>query len=521
MSSDQGDLDAVVVGGGHNGLVAACYFAKAGLRVTVVEAQEYLGGMAASQPFIASAPDHVVSPGAYESVLLRQSPIVHDLQLARFGYLEIDSLGYLWLGDDGASLFLQRDVAATARDIARFSAADAARYVDVVAVGRKAFALQSKYALDSPRRPSLATLAAAARHVASDRHFRALLPAIATTSAVDAITGMFESRELRAALLSMTSILTSPTLEGSAVSVFGTAPIHDGRCARPVGGMGGLIAALERCLLDAGGAIRTSSRVVAIHRSNARASAVELEDGTVLNARHAVITACPVQLVAELVDGLSPSVASQLRNAPANAAGVGSMTVNLALDRHLRYPGHQPGRPDIDLRMAGIFTGSTESVLEAHEASARGELPRSMPWWGAAFSALDPTQAPSGQETVQLFSPVPVRPVGEWASARSTAADQLVKHAAEFAPGLAEGELGRYVETPEDLSARTGASNGCYYHVDMVPLTRLGPLRPAWGLSAYRLPHEGLYISGAGTHPSGGVSGLPGMHAARAVLADR
>jgi phytoene dehydrogenase-like protein len=94
-----------------------------------------------------------------------------------------------------------------------------------------------------------------------------------------------------------------------------------------------------------------------------------------------------------------------------------------------------------------------------------------------------------------------------------------VGEAADAAPALTTNAIGTYVETPADLSARTGADNGCYYHVDMVPLTHIRPRRPVRGISRHRTPIRGLYLASAGTHPSGGVSGVPGMHAARAVLA--
>jgi phytoene dehydrogenase-like protein len=137
----------------------------------------------------------------------------------------------------------------------------------------------------------------------------------------------------------------------------------------------------------------------------------------------------------------------------------------------------------------------------------------------AIFSAMDASQAPEGQDVAQLYTPVPVSPLDGWAAIRTRAADELVTTITAAAPALAKLEVGRYIETPEDLTARTGTVRGSLYHVDHIP-TRMGPLRPALGAGGYRTPLAGLYLSGAGTHPQGGVSGLPGKLCARTVLRD-
>jgi phytoene dehydrogenase-like protein len=174
----------------------------------------------------------------------------------------------------------------------------------------------------------------------------------------------------------------------------------------------------------------------------------------------------------------------------------------------------------LDLRRPTLFTGSFDEVLASCTQAARGELPAAPTWWMAIFTAMDPSQAPEGQDVAQLYSPVPVTPLDGWPAARARAAETLVSTISVTAPALPELEIGRYVETPEDLTARTGTVRGSLYHVDHVP-TRMGPLRPALGAGGYRTPLAGLYLSGAGTHPQGGVSGLPGKLSAQTVLRDR
>jgi phytoene dehydrogenase-like protein len=511
--------DVVIVGGGHNGLVAGCYLARAGRRVVVLERHDRLGGMTLSAPLIDAAPGHVVNPGAYENVYLRAGGVVEDLGLARFGYREVDSAGWAWLGESGESLLFQRDVDATARDIARFSTADGRAYRELIEVALKALEIQGRYAAGQPGRPGIRFVASALRSLATDRTLRSTLGAFLTGTAVDAITATFESEQVRGAFASIATILGAPTAEGSALAMLGTSSLHYKGAARPIGGMGGLVAALERCLVHHGGEARTGAAVARITGSG-RAAGVELANGSAITARQGVVTAIPPQRVPDLVgDALPRPVAQRLRYAPANAGGVATFTVNLALSGQLALPNHQPSRDDMDLRRPALFTGTLDGVLEACADAARGELPTAPAWWCTIFTAMDPSQAPEGQDTVQLYGPVPVAARGGWDANRAAAAMRLVDQVGSALPGVHDLELGRFVESPDDLSARTGTVNGCLYHVDHLP-TRIGPLRPAFRAGGYRTPLDGLYVTGAGAHPSGGVSGLPGKLAAEALLRD-
>ncbi|MCW3063600.1 MAG: dependent oxidoreductase [Solirubrobacterales bacterium] len=510
--------DVVIVGGGHNGLVAGCFLARAGLDVIVLEQREWLGGMAATRPFVAAAPEHLLSPGAYENVYLRAGGVVAELDLPRFGYRELEAAGWAWLGEDGASLLFSRSVEATVRDIAGFSRRDAERYRELVAVAQRILAIQDRYGAAHPQRPGLGVIAHAVRALARDRGVRRLLGTLVTGTAADAIASTFESEAVRGAFAAIGTILAPPTAEGSAIAMLATSLLHHKGASRPVGGMGAVIAALERCLRAHGGEVRTGSRVVAIQSREGRAAGVELEDGTTVSAGRAVIAACPPQRVPGLVgDALDADVGQRLRGAPANATGVGTLTVNLALSGRVELPAH--ARDDVELRRPTLFAGRFDDVLAACAAAARGDLPDRPSWCAAIFTAVDPSQAPEGQDVAQLYAPVPVSPRSGWAVQRDAAAQRLVAAVGAVAPNLPDLEIGRYVETPQDLGERTGAPNGCIYHVDHLP-TRMGPLRPAFGAGGYRTPLGGLYLASAGTHPGGGVSGLPGKLCARTMLAD-
>ncbi|MCX2930681.1 NAD(P)/FAD-dependent oxidoreductase [Mycobacterium sp. CVI_P3] len=512
--------DVVIVGGGHNGLVTGCYLARAGLRVLVLEQRSWLGGMAASQPFVEGAPEHILSPGAWENVYFRAGGVGRDLELERYGHRDLDSAGWAWLGGAGESLVVQADLGKTIADIRRFSVKDANTYAELTEAAIKILEIQDQYGLSNPTRLSRGTIQAVLRAVAGGRRVRSLLASALTTTAADGIDGLFESDAVRGIFAGTGSILAPLTVDGSAIAVLAPSMIHHQGAVRPVGGMGGLVAALERCLLAHGGQVRLDSEVVAI-RMGGRGGSVELTDGSVIRAGRAVIAACPAQRVPDLVgDGFPADIAARIRKAPANSTGLGTFTVNVALAGRLELPHHQPHRADgIDLRRPALYAGSLEDVVAAGEQSARGEVPDQAVFCLGILSAIDPSQAPAGQDVAQLYGPAPVDPVGGWDKWRDEAQRRLVEKVEQFTPEFSALTIGPFVETAQDIAVRTGAVNGCIYHIDNVP-TRLGPMRPAAGTGGYRTPVDGLYLGSASVHPGGGVSGLPGRHCAEVVLKD-
>jgi phytoene dehydrogenase-like protein len=519
-SQDAQRDDVIIVGGGHNGLVAGCYLAKAGLRVLIVEQASWLGGMAASRAFVPEAPDHILSPGAWENVYFRAGGVGEELALHEFGHRDLASAGWAWLGDNGESVVLQASLSKTVADIRRFSTKDAATYADLTEAGIKILKIQDEYGLSHPKRPSLATVANAVRAMSGGRRIRSLLGSLLTTSAADGIEALFESEALRGVFAGTGAILAPLNVDGSAIALLAPSMIHHHGAARPVGGMGGLVAALQRCFEAHGGQVRLSSEVADIRMTSPAGGVVELTDGTVLHADRAVIAACPVQRLPDMVgDALPADIAERLRHAPANSTGLGTFTVNAALSGRIEFPHHQVNRADVDLRRPAIYMGTLEEVVAAGEQSARGELPDRTTFCLGILSAIDESQAPPGQDVVQLYGPAPVRPDGGWDKWRGEAERRLLDKVSQAAPDFVDLQIGNYVETAEDIAHRTGAENGCIYHIDNLP-TRIGPLRPAAGAGGYRTAIPDLYLGSASCHPGGGVSGLPGKHCAAAVLDD-
>lgn len=518
MPTKNVSVDVVIVGGGHNGLAAGCFLARAGQSVLVLEKEPRLGGMAMSAPLIPEAPNHLVSPCAFEDLFFRISGVAQELNLVHYGFREYESDGWAWLGADGDSLLIQRDIEATVADIARFSRADAQRYRELMDVTFRCVNIFYGYLTSHPTNVDLRSLASWTRSLVTDRKLRNTLADMCTANAVDTIAGTFESEAVQSIFAN--TILGSPFADGNGFTLMNTTLLHRTGIGRPVGGMGGIVAALARCLADHNGQIRTSAEVVQITTASGRTTGVELADGSYVKARRGVIAACPPQALPRIVgDELKPRVAARLKSAPDDAWGIGQLTVTIALDQNVELPLHHSRRTDVDLRRPTLMTGTLESITRAATDSMAGRIPTDIPWWGTIFNSVDPSQAPVGQDVIQLYSPMtPSKPSRGWAECRKAAAQELVDQAQ---PVLTTklSELGRYIETPADRAQRVGTNNGCIYHVDFLP-TRVGPLRPALGFGRYRTPVEGLYISGVGTHPPAGVSGLNGKMTAQALLKD-
>jgi phytoene dehydrogenase-like protein len=190
--------------------------------------------------------------------------------------------------------------------------------------------------------------------------------------------------------------------------------------------------------------------------------------------------------------------------------------IDMAISAQVTAASHERG-DGVDLRKPTLLIATEDSVRDSYASAARGELPDDPALWFAAPSAEDPSQAPPGQDSLYIYAlAVPVAPRAGWAGLRQQAEDSVLGKLGKYVQPLEQAELGRIVETPEDIAARYGSRNGCITHVDM-GLYNSGPLRPTVGLGLGKTPLAGLFLGGSGTHPGGGVSGLPGRTAAHRV----
>ncbi|GMU79647.1 MAG: FAD-dependent oxidoreductase [Acidimicrobiia bacterium] len=509
-------VDVVVIGAGHNGLVAAGYLAKADLRVAVVEAAATPGGMTASGPLIPEAPGHVINSCAVDIISLLHSQIPTELGLREHGLqLVKPDPSYVSLHPDGSSLAIWRDHARTAAEIERYSRADARAFLEFtdlldVMIGAILPVLGVDFGRPDPR-----ALWASAKVATKNRARLGDIAALLTGSATAAASERFDHPVTRGAMVNLAAGAGPVDQPGSGLGFILLALLGRVGAGRPIGGMQSLTDALISSFRARGGVVATCTPVVEILHAGRRVRGVRLEDGRVVESRSVVATCDPWVTLRQLVgdDVVDRKTAARLDFAPANGTGSGPFKIDMALRTQITALSHT--RPDdVDLRMPTLLLGTEESVRESYAAAARGDLPDDPAIWVVAPSAVDPSQAPEGQESLYIYPlAAPVHPRDGWDTLRAPAVDRVLAKLGTYIGPLEAAEIGRLVETPEDLGTRLRVRNGCVTHIDM-GLLRSGPLRPTIGLGTGRTPLDGLVLGGSGMHPGGGVTGLPGRTAA-------
>jgi phytoene dehydrogenase-like protein len=332
----------------------------------------------------------------------------------------------------------------------------------------------------------------------------------------------FEHALPRGILATMAAFLRM-TLDATAWPLIYLGLIQNVKSAMFVGGTGALPAALNRYLEAHGGRVRTSAPVEEFIMSGNRVAGVRLVGGEELTARDAVITTCnpKVTLTKLLPAGVLPDrMQTRADGIPTALAKATSLKINIALSGKLGLARHEQWRGDgMDLRHPLIAWHTLEQHVAGWEALTSNEWPNPVPLGCVTVpTATDPTQAPEGMDTFWLWSGViPIFPREPWQEVRERVTKQVLDDCTDYYDGLYELEIDRSVLGGPELEERFNAPHGNVYHVDPL-LLRFGPLRPAMGFGTYKTPVPGLYLSGAGTHPTGGLCGLPGKLAAETVL---
>jgi phytoene dehydrogenase-like protein len=346
---------------------------------------------------------------------------------------------------------------------------------------------------------------------------------LATATAEQAIRERFRHPIVQSAFAIIANFGAPITGEGTGTNLILPAVIGAFGMGRPVGGMGSVPAALERSLVSSGGRIRVSSPVASLVVDAGAVVGVRLASGEELRAPRVLTATEPYRALHDLLprEVLSQRDAARVDAIPWTNDGCTHFKVEMAFSGRLSMSRFAAQRgDDVDMRKPSMMVGSIDEVASAIRTARGGGLPDPLPFVSAIPTAADPTLAPDGMDTLTLWSGwLPHNPPGGWPAFKETVNRAFVAHASEYFEGVAELELGRAVETPEEISERTGVRNGNVYHVD-VTLTRLGPMRPALGFGGYRTPVPGMYITGAGTHPGPSVSGIPGQQAAKTILRD-
>jgi phytoene dehydrogenase-like protein len=485
--------DVVIVGGGHNGLVAACYLAKGGLKTLVLEGRENVGGGAEL--------DHALGPFS--------SQIITDLNLR----LELitPKARVLALADDGRSLCIyNNDVGATVKEIEKFSAKDAKSYPEFVEsfsrIGRVLAPLltMTPPSIDKPSKGDvwqLGKVGLAFRGLGKKDEYRLLR--WGPMAVADLVSEWFETELLRATVAArgIHGAFAGPWSAGTSLGLLWQAAMDGSAIGSSVSVKGGLVQTLADAAKSAGAEIRTSAEVTRIEGAK-----VTLRDGEEVEARAVVSNADPRTTLLKLVDPveLDPNFLLKMRNY--RAPGVVAI-VKLTLSGTPEFRGVD----DAEKLTGRIHIGPEIDYLErAFDASKYGEFSRE-PY-------LDIVIDKNVMSIHAQFAPYKLK-AGDWTTRGEEFADVVVDRLASYAPNVKELLVDRQVITPLDLEQTYGLSGGHIHHGEQT-LDQFFTFRPLIGWAQYRTPLDRLYLCGAGTHPGGGLTGLPGANAAREIARD-
>lgn len=527
MNSKQDAGDVIVIGAGHNGLVAAAYLRRAGLDVTVLEASPTVGGMISTNPVIEGAPGHRINEGGIQASLFRASSIEQDLNLARYGFKQlIADPFHVHLDPEGPSLAFWQDASKTVQEIRHFSPRDAAKYREFADSLDAAMDLAIPFMLGHPTRPDFKTALSMLPKGARRRKELWPLLSFFTSSHAEIVEERFDHPLVRGALASMPPFCWM-TQDGTGWALIYVGMCHRTNSARFLGGTGALTDALHAYLKDHGTEVRTNARVTELLVDGGAVVGVQLDSGEQLRAANVMASCSPKATLAQLLpEGTLPDHLERRANAiPTNVLETTTLKIDVAVSGKLTMPRHQAWRDQhrgdgLDLRKPIVSWQTYEEHKAAWNRVVQRRWPEVIPFIGIIPSAIDPTQAPDGQDTFWLWSGItPRNPEAEpWETVRDRIGDQVLAECATVYEGLDSLEIGRRVFSAPDLEERFHVPDGNVYHVEPVGV-RFGPLRPAQGFGSYDVPVPGLWITGAGTHPTGGISGIPGKNAADAFLA--
>ncbi|HKP46598.1 MAG TPA: NAD(P)/FAD-dependent oxidoreductase [Pyrinomonadaceae bacterium] len=521
--------DAIIIGGGHNGLVTAFYLAKAGLKTLVLERREIVGGGAVTEEF---------HPG-FRCSTLSSSPgpllpqVMDDLDLQRRGLEFITPPVRVFAANtDGSAVCLYEDMQRTVAELQRLSTKDAAIYPEFLSTfSRLGKALRPLLSMTPPDigQPSknelweLGKLGLGLRGLGKKDEYRLLR--YGPMAVADLAAEWFETESLRAIVASrgISGAFAGPWSAGTSAAVLlqaanGGSPLAPATIVK--GGMGALSKAMADAAREAGAEIRTSSNVATIKVADGIAGGVVLESGEEIPAWANVTAHDPGITMLEMIApwDLDPTYRNRMKNV--RAPGIVAR-IHLALSALPEFSG--VNNSEAKEKLSGrIHIGPEIDYLErAFDAAKYGDIsPR--PYLDVRISSLsDSSLAPEGAHVMSIhaqFAPFDLKQ-GDWNSRRDELGNIVIDTLAEYAPNIRNLIIGRHIITPLDLNKTYGLRNGHIHHGEQ-SLDQLYAFRPMIGSAQYRTAIKGLYMCSAGTHPGGGITGAPGTNAAREIIKD-
>jgi phytoene dehydrogenase-like protein len=526
---------AVVVGAGHNGLTAAAYLARAGVRVLVLERREIVGGCAVTEEVDpVRAPGCRVSTASYIASMLRPE-VIRDLKLGSYGLRMVAcEPGVQAAFEDGDVVAWWNAPERMRQELQRVAPQDVERFFETERLLHRLAGWLEPFFMEPPpdvRASGWGRLTELLRlgsrmHAIEGADIEGLTSFL-TVSLGDFLESRFASNKLRRLVLanSVYGKHGGPYQPGTAMGLLfhlltGGEQRQAGFQGHVIGGMGAITQAMRQACLDLGVTIRTSAPVRRIEQSAGKVRGVTLESGEFIESSCVVSNADPKRTFLGLLeaDALPAEFREQVR--AIRMAGP-CAKVNFVLSEEPRLPGMPPDRTPAE-RSFFTLIPTLQGAEDCYNLSRRGEVPEEL-WVDCVLASnADPTLAPEGKHMLTCFVQyVPWQPnAGSWDSLAESLGDRVTAIIGSYAPNVPASVIARRVLTPLDLERIFGITEGNIFHGDLA-LDQLFFMRPVPGWSRYRTPIEGLYLCGAGTHPGGGVTGAPGHNAARVILGDR
>ena len=507
------EYDVVVIGAGHNSLVAAAYVAQAGYRVAVFERRGVPGGAVST---VEHVPGYQFDLGGSAHILIRLTPIVEELGLEAFGleYLEVDPLFFAPF-PDGDHFFIYRDVERTCEHLERRFPGEGDAYRRFIADWAPFGETMREMFLTAPSPLNLGKTVAFGGAPGMD--WQAALGTILRPYG-EVVDQYFREEKIKTALTWMAAQSGPPPTEPLTAPFLLWHPLyHTGGIARPKGGSGGLTKALARHIEAHGGDVFLNAPVEEILVERGKVTGVRVQGRS--------YTAKATLAGTHVLESLGRLLPEEHRPAGIQNVRVGNgfgAILRLALDGPVRYAGFDAGDPrSDDARTAlQLCCPSRQHLMNSYADYLRGQPAERPPIVGMSFSAVDPTLAPPGHEVLWLWAqyfPYELADGQHWDDIEERVADSILDEFERYAPGTRDKIVGQLFQHPLWLERELGLFRGNVMHLEM-SLDQMFALRPAAGLSQYKAHLPGLFLTGASTHPGGGIMGASGRNSATVVL---
>jgi len=530
--------DVIIIGAGHNGLVCASYLLKAGYTVLLLEKRSVPGGAATTEAVIPELPEFKFNLCAIDHEFIHLGPVVEELELGKYGleYLECDPVVFC-PHPDGKYFLAHKSLEKTCAEIARYSERDAKKYAEYTDYWQRAlnamipmFNAPPKSIIDIAGNYNIAKLKDLFSVIGSPDKTLDFVRTM-MTSAEELLNEWFDEEFLKAPLARLSAELGAPPSQKTiAIGAIMMAMRHNPGMSRPRGGTGALVQALLNLVKSYGGVVLTDQHVEKILVDDGRAVGVRVAGGTEYRATKGVISNIDAKRLFLLIDdsdldAADPNLRERLERKIVNN-NESILKIDLALNEAPKFDrwNHQ----DEYLIGSILIADSVKHVEIAHTQPAIGKIPDADPSMYVVVPTMrDPSMAPPGHHTVwiEFFAPYQIENAegtglngtGWTDELKHKVADRCIDKLAEYAPNIKNAIIGRRVESPAELGERLGAFKGNCYHIDMT-LDQMIFFRPLPELANYKTPIDGLYLTGAGTHPGGSISGMPGRNTARVFM---